>query len=330
MRSIELLVTAVALLSPAVALAAETPTPQPQAIASGVWLIPGGFLPGREPDGNTVVFQAPRGLIVLDTGRHVWQRQAILAFAQSRHAPIVAIFNSHWHLDHTSGNAELKRAYPAARVYASRAIEEALKGFLPKSAADDRKYLDSGQADAGETEDLRSDIATIENPAALIPDVPIDASRTLKVGGRRLDVHLAKDAATAGDVWLYDPATRTAAVGDLVTLPAPFLDTACPAGWRAALVEIEAVPFRTAIPGHGPPMTRAQFTSYRTAFDALVDCAASPAAKQQCAADWTKGVGPLLDPGDLPLKRAQQMTEYYVDLLRQNGGKSAYCKPATA
>ena len=104
-------------------------------VAKGVWLIPGGFPPKREPDGNTVVFTAPQGLIVLDTGRHPWHVQAIEAFAGERHARIVAIFNSHWHLDHTSGNAELKRAYPGVRVYASRAVEQALQGFLPRSAA---------------------------------------------------------------------------------------------------------------------------------------------------------------------------------------------------
>ena len=42
-------------------------------------------------------------------------------------------------------------------------------------------------------------------------------------------------AVTAGDVWLFDPATRVLAAGDLVTLPAPFLDTACPERWKAAL-----------------------------------------------------------------------------------------------
>src|SRR5665213_3011729 len=146
-------------------------------VAKEIWLIPGGFPPKREPDGNTVVFTAPKGLIVLDTGRHPWHVQAIEAFAATRHAKVVAIFNSHWHLDHTSGNAELKRAYPGARVYASRAVEQALQGFLPRSAIETRKYLDSGQADPATAEDLRGDLAAIAASALIIPDTPIDASR---------------------------------------------------------------------------------------------------------------------------------------------------------
>jgi glyoxylase-like metal-dependent hydrolase (beta-lactamase superfamily II) len=306
--------------------AAQDRPPAAQIVAPGVWLIPGGFPPKREPDGATVVFAAPRGLVVLDTGRHAWHRQAIQDLARKRRSPIVAIINSHWHLDHTSGNAALKRAYPGARVFASRAVEGALKDFLPKSAKDTRDYLASGDVDPATAEDLRGDLAVIADPAALIPDVPIDRTQTLSIGGRRLEVHLAKDAATAGDVWLYDPATRTAAVGDLVTLPAAFLDTACPAGWSAALGEIWKTPFRRAIPGHGPVLTRRQFAAYRAAFDALIDCAASARGKSECAAAWTQGVHDLLDPGELALKRSSQMTGSYIDLLRAHGGKSPFCE----
>jgi len=38
--------------------------------------------------------------------------------------------NSLWHLDHVGGNVLLRKAYPAARVYASSAIEDAMHGFL--------------------------------------------------------------------------------------------------------------------------------------------------------------------------------------------------------
>jgi glyoxylase-like metal-dependent hydrolase (beta-lactamase superfamily II) len=303
-----------------------TPAPEPQAVAAGVWLIPGGIPPRREPDGNTVIFIGPTGLTVMDTGRHPWHRQAILDFAAQRKAPVVAIVNSHWHLDHTGGNAALKRAYPAAKVYASGAVEGALKGFLPKSAKDTQDYLASGQADPATAEDLKGDLAVMSDPAALIPGVRIEGDRALDLGGRRLQAHLARNAATAGDVWLFDPATRTVAAGDLVTLPAAFLDTACPAGWRAALDVIWRTPFRRLVPGHGPVMDRGMFGAYRSAFGALIDCVAGQTPKKACAAAWTQAVQPLLGPGELDRKRAQGMTEDYVDLLRAHGDKSAFCE----
>jgi glyoxylase-like metal-dependent hydrolase (beta-lactamase superfamily II) len=295
-------------------------------VAEDVWLIPGGFPPRREPDGNTVVFAAPEGLIVMDTGRHPWHVQAIEAFARRRGQPVAAVVNSHWHLDHTTGNAELRKAFPDVHVYASRAMEGALKDFMPKSAADTRAYLASGAADPATAEDLKGDLAAIDNAPALLPDRPIGASAETRIAGRLLKVNLAENAATAGDVWLYDPKTRIAAVGDLVTLPAPFLDTACPAGWTAALAEVEATPFTILIPGHGPVMTRAQFGAWKGAFQAMIDCSASGREKSQCASDWASAVQSLLEPGELAQKRARLMTADYVDMLRAGGGKSAFCE----
>jgi glyoxylase-like metal-dependent hydrolase (beta-lactamase superfamily II) len=313
-------------------LGAAAPTPPTaRPIAAGIWLIPGGILDNREPDGNTVIFRAPEGLIVMDTGRHLWHRQAILDFARDQHQPIVAIVNSHWHLDHVSGNADLKRAYPQAKIYASNAINDALTGFLPKSAADAQAYLDSGQAPPEMAQDIRADMATTASGAALKPDLVVNASGMVRIGGLTLSVNLAPNAATDGDVWVYDPETHTAAVGDLVTLPAPFLDTACSKGWRTALDAIAATPFTRVIPGHGSPMTRGQFETYRKAFGALIDCAAaSGTSNVECAANWASDTTELRDPGETEGKRAFAMAQYYVrDVLRAHGGDSAYCKVKT-
>ena len=69
---------------------------------------------------------------MVDTGRHPWHSDGILAFARDRKQPIAAIVNTHWHLDHSSGNRRLKAAHPAAKVYTTRAVDRALApgGFL--------------------------------------------------------------------------------------------------------------------------------------------------------------------------------------------------------
>ena len=238
---------------------------------------------------------------------------------------MAAIVNSHWHLDHVSGNAALRAAYPQLRVYASDAIKDALAGFLAASARDAPGYL----ADAKIPEDMRADIgadlAAIQNGAALMPDVVISASGVVTLAGRRLAINLAPNAATAGDVWIYDDASKVAAVGDLVTLPAPFLDTACPDGWRAALAQVAAAPFKILIPGHGSPMSPAQFSSYRREFASFLICANSDRAKQACASAWTQGIASLLTEDPHELQRADAMAGYYVDMLRANGGRSRYC-----
>jgi glyoxylase-like metal-dependent hydrolase (beta-lactamase superfamily II) len=297
-------------------------------VARGVWLLPGGIRPERQPDGNTVIFDAPKGLIVMDTGRHVWQREAILAFARAEKRRVIAIVNSHWHLDHVSGNPALRAAFPGLKIYASGAIDGALTGFLAKSAGDAPRYLADSTLPAATREDIGNDLATIHNGTALRPDIVIAGSRAVTIGGRSLRINLAVNAATAGDVWVYDERSRVAAVGDLVTLPAPFLDTACPDGWRTALAQIAATPFHTAIPGHGGVMSRTQFALYRAAFGSFIDCARSTSARGLCAANWASMVKPLLGADPLASRQAKGMAGYYVDLLRANRGNSAYCAVA--
>jgi glyoxylase-like metal-dependent hydrolase (beta-lactamase superfamily II) len=323
---VQFLLAAGSALAPMVPMQSDAPPkPQAQNIAAGIWMIPGGMTPNRQPDGNTIVFDAPDGLIVMDTGRHKWHRDAILDFARAHGKSIAAIVNSHWHLDHVSGNPALRAAYPGLKVYASNAIDAALKGFLPKSAAEAQPYLDSGKLPPETAEDVRNDMATTKNGDALRPDVVIDKSATRNLAGKSLDVNLAPNAATDGDVWVYDPATKVAASGDLITLPSPFLDTACPIGWSKALGEIDKTAFTTILPGHGKPMNRAQFGTYRKAFDDLIACSASTRDANACATDWANAVQDL--PGAGPDKQARGMAAYYVkDVLHAHNGKSAECK----
>ena len=76
------------------------------------------------------------------------------------------------------------------------------------------------------------------------------------------NVRVTDGAVTDADVWLYDEATKVAVIGDLATVPVPYFETACPDRWTAALDEVWALPFETAIPGHGAPLTRAGFDAY--------------------------------------------------------------------
>ena len=67
----------VACALPVAGWAASEP-PAPRTLAPGIWMIPETMHDGYEPDGNSVVFEAPHGLVVVDTGRHAWHREALL------------------------------------------------------------------------------------------------------------------------------------------------------------------------------------------------------------------------------------------------------------
>jgi hypothetical protein len=164
----------------------------------------------------------------------------------------------------------------------------------------------------------------MENAGLLRPDVPIDRSQTLDLAGRKLSVRVAANAVTDADVWLYDEATSVAVIGDLVTFPAPFFESACPARWEAALDDVWATPFRVAVPGHGAPMTREQFDAYRGAFKRFRACVGSDNPVETCATGWTTDVASFLD-GAAAQREATEYANYYVTFLRKGGGASADC-----
>jgi glyoxylase-like metal-dependent hydrolase (beta-lactamase superfamily II) len=310
------------------AVAAGAPAaPPPQQVAPGVALIEGAILEGRGPDGNTVIFDAPDGLVVVDTGRHVWHSDAILAYAAQRERPIAAIINTHWHLDHSSGNRRLRAVYPDAPVFTTNAIDRALApgGFLiiNRNEAQLRAMLEDPNVSDIRKEEIRNGIATMEASDALRPTVSMQRSGRYHFAGRRLDVHITDGAVTDADIWLYDRRTRVAVLGDLVTFPAPFFESACPEAWRRALDAVWATPFRIAIPGHGDPMTRAQFNTYRVAYGAFVDCVKSSAEAAHCAGVWADGVASLAGVGDIA--PAREYAEYYVGFLRANNGTGQTC-----
>jgi glyoxylase-like metal-dependent hydrolase (beta-lactamase superfamily II) len=281
-------------------------------IASGFTVILGSFPEGQQPDGNSVIFTAPAGLVVMDTGRHAEHTQRILDFAQRSKQPIAAIINSHWHLDHIGGNSRIRAAYPAAQIYASGAIEGALTGFL----ADYRRDLEAAlqrMPDNPQAAAWRGELALIAAAPDSTPDSGhrITHSGPVIIAGHQFAIHLQATAATAGDVWLLDPATHVVAAGDLVTLPAPFLDTACPQGWATALNAISHAQFETLIPGHGAQMSRNGFETYHHAFANLLTCAAATErASSDCVEGWIHDAGALIPDADQA--RARKMMDYYM------------------
>ena len=300
-------------------------SPRPAAVT----LIEGAFPTDRQPDGNTIIFEDARGLIVVDTGRHKAHQQAILDFARARHKPIVAIVNTHWHLDHSGGNQELRAVYPAAKIYTSKAIYGALDHFLAHAVENGRKKLEDPTVPETDKADIRLGVEAISDRRDLVPDVAVTGATRLPFAGRALELRLAPLAATEGDTWVYDAQTRVVAAGDLVVLPLPFFDTACAEGWRRALETIDRTAFATLYPGHGPALSHADFSLYRWAFDRLLDCANGAAAKQACIDGWIKDAGPLIRTAQ-ERQQSREYLDYYIGaILRDRAKQAELCAPST-
>ncbi len=300
------------------------------ACAEPYHFIPGALPFDKGPDGNTVVFDAPEGLVVFDTGRHPEHAKAILDYAIARHEPIAAVINSHWHLDHTTGNWDIRKAYPHVAVYASSAIDGALATFLKKSREKMAAALADPKTSAAQRDQFERAISVIDHPERIRPDHIVGRSGSMRIAGRSFDVHLARFAATEGDVWLYDRKSHTVIAGDLVVGLVPFMDTACAEGWSKALGDIAAVTFTTLVPGHGQPMTRSDFLTWRTAYDNFVACGRSTATSQQCIDGWQRDAAKFIDVEHRDY--SGQAAAYYIDTRLRSSPeqRELYCRPLKA
>lgn len=294
----------------------------PVEIAPGVHLLSGEYVPGGQPDGNSVLLDGKDGLIVIDSGRHKAHTQALLDFAAARKTPIRAVVNTHWHLDHIGGNALVRREVPGVRVYASAALDEALQGFLANYAKQLKEVIAGAKEGSAEQQGYRTELGLIESGRQLMPDETISASGPMTIAGRELQLRLEKHAVTAGDLWLVDSKSGILVAGDLVTLPFPFLDTACPSRWKDALARVAETKFELLVPGHGAPMKREEFDRYRAAYDNLLGCGASSRTNEECAAGWLTDAGSLV--GKEQEKFVRAALDYYVTNFLRPTSKTAH------
>jgi len=290
-------------------------------------LIPGAVPPDKGPDGNSIILDAPDGLIIVDTGRHPEHSAKILSYARERGRPIAAIVNTHWHLDHTTGNWDIRQAYPQVQVLASNALEGALATYLKKSRDQTEAMLADPKTNAMQRDQILRARSVTDQPDRIRPNRVVGQSGTMTIAGRQIDVRLAKFAASEGDVWLFDPEAKLAIVGDLVVDIVPFMDTACADGWLRGLGEIEQTSFETLIPGHGPVMDRAAFTTWKKAFTDFVTCGRSQAPKEDCVAGWERGAARFID--DAHRNYVREAANYYLTtrLRSSDEERQRYCKP---
>lgn len=101
-------------------------------------------------------------------------------------------------------------------------------------------------------------------------------------------------------------------------------------GWSRALRTLAAVPFEALIPGHGPVMTRADFTAWRRAYDNFVECGHSGADKKSCVDGRERDAAKFID--DEHRKYVRAAADYYLSTRLRSSPeeRQRYCKPLKA
>ncbi len=249
MRKILTLLTAATLILAPMQLPAETVSTyapvtvpmSPKKLSEDVYYVEGlagiatafeGFISNAGfviTDEGVVVFDA------LGTPSLAWQlRQEIRKITDK---PVIKVIVSHYHADHVLGLEVFKDE--GAEIIAPAEAERYIEGGLGQERLEERT--------------LSLDPWVTEKTRLVPPDVWLNESMTLEIGGKRLSIlHLGK-AHSDGDIAMLVEPDKVLFTGDILFEGrVPFVGSADTLGWLEALESMQTSGLEALVPGHGP------------------------------------------------------------------------------
>lgn len=195
-------------------------------------------LPDRHNRGeiaNIGFIEGERCVAVIDTGGNPEQGSALRqAIADLTRTPICYVINTHVHPDHIYGNLAFRQ--PGVHFVGHHKLEQAMAMRAPF-------YAERAERDLG---------FTLKPEHFIPPDMPVQDTLTLDLGGRTLRLTAHPTAHTDNDLSLYDDKTKTLWLADLLFMGhIPVVDGSL-SGWLHEIEKMRAIDASLVIPGHGP------------------------------------------------------------------------------
>lgn len=189
-----------------------------------------------------------RCVAVVDSGGTPAIGRALHAAIRQRTAlPVCYVINTHMHPDHVLGNAAFVEAAGTVRFVGSIRLPVALaaRTAVYQSAIS----LSTGKPCACTGGEGAEAAAREARPVP--PDLLVDGEMRLDIGGRVLLLRTWPTAHTDNDLTVFDEATATLWLGDLLFEERiPVVDGSL-LGWLAVLGELRMLPASRVVPGHG-------------------------------------------------------------------------------
>src|SRR3984957_1429831 len=192
--------------------------------------------------GNVAVLVTNEGVILVDD-KFEQDHDAILAQVKTvTPQPVKYIINTHYHQDHSGGNAKF---HPTADIISTQNART--------------NILEHKQSNATGTPVSPARIVFTEETAVFL-------------GGKEVRARYFGRGHTNGDAVVYFPALKTIHTGDLMAGASPLIDYnggGSLAEWGKTLDAAMTLDFDTVIPGHGAVTNRSGLMTYRNNVDKL-------------------------------------------------------------
>jgi cyclase len=230
--------------------------------------------PANSFGANAGIIIADRGIVVIDTLVSAKEAQRFLQdIRKISDKPIRYVVNTHYHLDHSFGNAEFAKLGAVIVAHVNCGAEMRLKAATVLANAEN--YGLNPEDMAG------TEIA--------YPDITFTDRMRLELDNMGVELIYVAPSHSLGSILVYLPDEKVLFAGDILfTDFHPFMGEGDIAGWQRNLDFLTTLDADRIIPGHGPLSTKKDVADMKT-YIALFDTKA-----RELAAGWSGGLEDLV------------------------------------
>ncbi len=220
---------------------------------------------------NAVIFVLSRDVLVVDAHSKPSAAASLLAQIKKEvtEKPVRYLVNSHFHWDHTQGDAAYKAANRQVEIIASDATKQLMSQIgrdrLKESLNSVPGMMDTLKARLANArtaqdrdwvnEQLRQLQAYREEMKSYpleLPTVTFAKTHVIQDSAGDLQIEFHGRAHTAGDIQVFSPSKKAVAAGDTIIGFLPNLNDGYPRPWPKTIDAIAELKFDYLVGGHGP------------------------------------------------------------------------------
>lgn len=238
-------------------------------VQDDLYVIHNDYVPG-----NTTALITNQGVILVDDKFEVDHDNIMAMLKTVTNQPVKYVINTHYHGDHSGGNARLQAA-----------------GTLAVASAQARARM-------------------VEGKMSGLPDITIAPRGTLYLGGKVVEMYWLGRSHTDGDIVVLFPQNRAIATGDMYTHGEGTPELIDYAGggsakeWTATVANALKLDFDTVIPGHGDVTNKAELVKFRDSTKRLTELVTQMVRQKKSKADIEATMRKEFGWQDLHVQRA--------------------------